>query len=442
MANSAEFRDLIYRSADPTAPINDNTKVDRLLGIKPNGEAVVVDISGNNTVALRSDAPDIEVVKRSMGTSVVDSATSNDEKVYSCKATSYLIADAVPGLVMSTDRFSDYDDNDYCVYSCAAITELLGGGTGGSGGGTGGGGESGGLTISDVQNSILESNYESSTQSNTKTYTCKAIRDYVSSVVSELSPSSGGSTTTDTFWVADSGDSSYIKPKNSKSISTGGQNLKVGGGDIIFTTSSGNVSLTASADGAMSTPYFKVPKLLSTAGMQSQAGIETETFTANSWAIIKGDLTVTSSSGPTLTVQGAIETGSGGATIHSPMLKLALSSSVSADITYDGQKVNVTAPLYASSFYESSDISLKENVAPMSDQALSAASSIPLVEFDWKSTGKHSYGTIAQEVAKVMPEIVETDEEGKKSVNYIALLCAKVAALEKEVAQLKANQNG
>lgn len=91
----------------------------------------------------------------------------------------------------------------------------------------------------------------------------------------------------------------------------------------------------------------------------------------------------------------------------------------------------------ATAFYESSDASLKENVAPLSESALSAAASVPLVEFDWKSDGTHSYGTIAQECEKHMPEVVGMGADGKKSVNYIALLCAKVAALEKEVAELK-----
>jgi hypothetical protein len=102
-----------------------------------------------------------------------------------------------------------------------------------------------------------------------------------------------------------------------------------------------------------------------------------------------------------------------------------------------GDHLSSDLKIQAPSFYESSDASLKENVAPLSESALSAAASVPLVEFDWKSDGTHSYGTIAQECEKHMPEVVGMGADGKKSVNYIALLCAKVAALEKEVAELK-----
>ena len=47
-----------------------------------------------------------------------------------------------------------------------------------------------------------------------------------------------------------------------------------------------------------------------------------------------------------------------------------------------------------------------------------------------------SYGVIAQEVEKIAPELVYTDEKGIKSVAYIDLIIAKIAALEKENIEL------
>lgn len=44
------------------------------------------------------------------------------------------------------------------------------------------------------------------------------------------------------------------------------------------------------------------------------------------------------------------------------------------------------------------------------------------VSFKWKDTGRKSIGVIAQEVEKVLPEIVHTDENGIKSVNYSGLI--------------------
>lgn len=49
-------------------------------------------------------------------------------------------------------------------------------------------------------------------------------------------------------------------------------------------------------------------------------------------------------------------------------------------------------------------------------------------------------GLIAQEVEKVLPNIVYTDEEGNKLINYIALipvLIESVKALQAEVTELR-----
>ena len=44
------------------------------------------------------------------------------------------------------------------------------------------------------------------------------------------------------------------------------------------------------------------------------------------------------------------------------------------------------------------------------------------VSFKWKDNGKKSYGLVAQEVQEILPELVETDSNGIKSVNYTALI--------------------
>jgi len=60
------------------------------------------------------------------------------------------------------------------------------------------------------------------------------------------------------------------------------------------------------------------------------------------------------------------------------------------------------------------------------------------VSFDWKESGKGSYGVIAQELEQVLPELVtQTDP---KSVNYngiIGVLIEAVKELKKEIEELK-----
>ena len=103
-----------------------------------------------------------------------------------------------------------------------------------------------------------------------------------------------------------------------------------------------------------------------------------------------------------------------------------------------------TNSIYAAHFYENSDFQLKTNI-----QEILNSDKMPIIkEFDWKESGKHSYGLIAQELEEQgYSELVETKEDGYKSVNYSAALSliigklqVKIKELEKEIKNLK-NQN-
>lgn len=99
---------------------------------------------------------------------------------------------------------------------------------------------------------------------------------------------------------------------------------------------------------------------------------------------------------------------------------------------------------YAPHFYENSDQRLKENI-----QAIFNKDNIPQIkEFDWKESGEHSYGLIAQELEEQgYSELVSTKDDGYKTVNYSAALSlivgklqVKIKELEKEIEILK-NKN-
>jgi hypothetical protein len=40
------------------------------------------------------------------------------------------------------------------------------------------------------------------------------------------------------------------------------------------------------------------------------------------------------------------------------------------------------------------------------------------VQFDWIKTGKRDIGFIAQDIERVLPDLVHTDDHGMKSVEY------------------------
>lgn len=86
-------------------------------------------------------------------------------------------------------------------------------------------------------------------------------------------------------------------------------------------------------------------------------------------------------------------------------------------------------------FFDTSDVRVKANIKEID---ASKADAVRLVEFDRTDKEHHGYGVIAQELEKVYPEMVNTDSEGFKSVNYNELAMVKIKYLEDKVARLEA----
>jgi hypothetical protein len=90
-----------------------------------------------------------------------------------------------------------------------------------------------------------------------------------------------------------------------------------------------------------------------------------------------------------------------------------------------------------------SDERLKENIKTIPN-ALEKVTQLRGVQYTRKDTKQQSVGVIAQEIEKVLPEVVVTnnDEEGTKSVAYgnvVGLLIEAIKDLQKEVEELKRN---
>lgn len=74
--------------------------------------------------------------------------------------------------------------------------------------------------------------------------------------------------------------------------------------------------------------------------------------------------------------------------------------------------------------YSTSDVSLKDNVTPISDP-LFKLSRVGGYEFDWNEDAPvegHDVGVIAQEIEEICPEVVSTRESGTKAVRYEKLV--------------------
>jgi hypothetical protein len=78
-------------------------------------------------------------------------------------------------------------------------------------------------------------------------------------------------------------------------------------------------------------------------------------------------------------------------------------------------------------FNSTSDINLKENIQTVGN-ALEITEQLRGVSFDWKETGRSSYGVIAQELEEVLPELVKNGEV--KSVNYNGIIGVLIEAMK------------
>ncbi len=95
-----------------------------------------------------------------------------------------------------------------------------------------------------------------------------------------------------------------------------------------------------------------------------------------------------------------------------------------------------TGQLTATDFNSSSDIRLKTDLQKISDP-LSKVLQLNGYEFKWKQTNKSSIGIIAQELEKVLPQLVNGSDS--KSVNYngiIAILIESIKELDQKVEDL------
>lgn len=110
----------------------------------------------------------------------------------------------------------------------------------------------------------------------------------------------------------------------------------------------------------------------------------------------------------------------------------------------NGQANGGFGEVHAGGFFKESDIRLKSNIVPL-NHTLEQICNIPTVSFDIRN--KHQIGTIAQDIENDFVDIVDTDSDGMKSVDYcmlgvvavegIKLLKQEIEDLKKQVEELK-----
>lgn len=91
-------------------------------------------------------------------------------------------------------------------------------------------------------------------------------------------------------------------------------------------------------------------------------------------------------------------------------------------------------------FYETSDATLKENISVI-DNDVDKVKNVELKQFNFKKETVKKYGVIAQDLEEAgLDNLVSTNEEGIKSVDYISFLILKIQELENRIKALESER--
>ena len=95
--------------------------------------------------------------------------------------------------------------------------------------------------------------------------------------------------------------------------------------------------------------------------------------------------------------------------------------------------LQVNGSVYASAYFESSDVRLKNIINSYSGQEFGA------IEYTWKDgrDSKNHWGYSAQEVMKYIPDAVEINKNGFYTLDYNQAHTYKISMLEKQLKELK-----
>ncbi len=120
--------------------------------------------------------------------------------------------------------------------------------------------------------------------------------------------------------------------------------------------------------------------------------------------------------------------------------RIALATSKNVDINIDGKGVLSASDtgiliyrpinMNGNDILNQSDKRLKTHIAPCTKNALDIIQKLKLYEYDWKKGGHVAAGLIAQQVEEIAPELVHTDDAGKKSIKTLALIPYLIKAIQ------------
>lgn len=135
--------------------------------------------------------------------------------------------------------------------------------------------------------------------------------------------------------------------------------------------------------------------------------------------------------------------GNGSSSERSNAMVVRKNGNVGIGINASSFKLAVDGAITATGFNSSSDIRYKTNITPVSN-ALTAITNLTPIYYHWKEgfkkqgfTKERQIGFSAQEIEKYFPEMVQTDADGYKSVDYSKMTSVLVQAVKEQQKQIE-----
>jgi hypothetical protein len=139
----------------------------------------------------------------------------------------------------------------------------------------------------------------------------------------------------------------------------------------------------------------------------------------------------------------------GATPVLTPRLSITSQGNVGIGTATPSVHLQVSGDIIANSIAGSSDVRFKHNIFPI-QSALQKVMQLQGVTFDWKKSefpdrtfsDQKTIGFIAQEVEKVLPEVVQTEKtaEGYKAVQYDKVVALLVEAIKEQQKEIEALQ--
>ena len=125
----------------------------------------------------------------------------------------------------------------------------------------------------------------------------------------------------------------------------------------------------------------------------------------------------------------------------------AVSGNVGIGLTNPTYKLHVNGAIRTLAINETSDVRMKKDISDISN-SLEKILEMRGVTYNWRQEefpesdfeNGLQYGLIAQELEKIVPELVETDSEGWKSIEYSHLVPLLIEAIKEQQAIIKGQQ--